>query len=129
MLTDPRTRRRLVRDTIVSYLFLAPFLVVFLVFLAWPVVYSLYLSLHKVTIFTNWYNVFGDMTRCDYWGFGNYVHILTQDKRFWWSLVFTAYYGLLTIPTGLFASLTPEESLAFLESFRLLPEADNMNIT
>ena len=96
----------MMRETIVSYLFLAPFLTVFAIFLAWPVLYSLYLSFHKVTIFSDWFNIFGDMKLCDYGGFGNYVHILTEDKRFWWSLVFTAYYGLLTIPTGLFVSLT-----------------------
>jgi len=105
MVVDEKTKRRKRHDTIVSYLFLTPFLLVFAVFLAWPVLYSLYLSVHKVTIFTSWYNVFGEMTLCDYGGFGNYVDILTQDKRFLWSLAFTAYYGLLTIPTGLALSL------------------------
>ena len=103
---NSKSKKIMMRETIVSYLFLAPFLTVFAIFLAWPVLYSLFLSFHKVTIFSDWYNIFGDMKLCDYGGFGNYVYILTEDKRFWWSLVFTAYYGLLTIPTGLFVSLT-----------------------
>jgi len=101
-----KSKNVLLRETLVAYAFLTPFLAVFLIFLAWPVVYSLWLSFHRVTIFTDWYNVFGDMQLCDYGGFGNYVRIVTEDSRFWWSLAFTAYYGLLTIPTGIFASLT-----------------------
>lgn len=106
MKIDARSRRRKMSETWVSYVFLAPFLVVFAVFLAWPVLYSMWLSLHKVTIFTDWFDVFGDMALADYGGFGNYVKILTEDTRFWWSLAFTFYYGALTIPTGLVLSLT-----------------------
>lgn len=103
------------RETVVSYMFLAPFLTVFTVFLAWPVIYSLYLSFHKVSVFTDWYNVFGDMKLCSDGGFGNYVTILTQDAKFWWSLVFTLCYGLITIPTGIICSL----ALALLLSNKL----------
>jgi len=104
--TAPKRRLSIkARETIVSYIFLAPFLTVFTVFLAWPVIYSLYLSFHEVSIFTDWYNVFTDMKLCSHSGFGNYVTILTQDTKFWWSLVFTLCYGLITIPTGIICSL------------------------
>ena len=36
------------RDNLTAYTFLAPFLIIFAVFLAFPVLYSLYLALHKV---------------------------------------------------------------------------------
>jgi ABC-type sugar transport system permease subunit len=48
-------------DTLYAYLFLAPFLLAFVVFLGWPIVYSLWLSFHKTSVFTDWYNIFGDM--------------------------------------------------------------------
>ncbi len=90
------------RDTIVAYAFLAPFLIVFLMFLGYPVLYSFSLSLHKATLTTSWYDVFGDMTYC---GPENYVKLLTQDKEFWHSLAATAAYAALSIPTGVCLSL------------------------
>lgn len=95
------TRRKL-RENIVSYLYLLPFLVVFGVFLGYPIIYSLFLSFHKTSIYSDWYNVFGDMQWC---GFGNYVQLLTVDAEFWWSLVVTLLYAALTIPVGIALSL------------------------
>ncbi len=94
--------RRKTADTVVAYMFLSPFLVVFVVFLGWPVFYSFWLSLHKTTIYSDWYAVFSDMK----WvGLENYVRIITQDTRFWTALFFTLCYALLTIPTGMALSL------------------------
>jgi len=90
-----------VKENFVSYGFLAPFLIVFLVFLAYPVVYSIWLSLHKSTIYSSWYAPFDGMK---YIGFGHYVSILT-DLEFWWSISLTFCYGFLTIPTGIMLSL------------------------
>lgn len=89
------------KDTLIAYLFLAPFLLIFAVFLGYPVIYSLVLSFHKSTVFTNWYSIFTDMHFC---GFENYWTLL-NDKEFWYALLFTFSYGLLTIPTGIAFSL------------------------
>lgn len=90
------------RETLVAYAFLAPFLIVFAMFLGYPVIYSLSLSLHKTTLTTDWYNVFGDMQWC---GAENYVKLLTEDKEFWHSLVATGAYAALVIPCGMILSL------------------------
>lgn len=84
------------RDTVTAYLFLAPFLVAFAVFLGYPILYSLWLSFHKTTVYTNWFDIFGDM---EWAGLSNYTDLLFNDYEFWWSLYRTAIYALLTIPT------------------------------
>lgn len=90
----PAVRSR--NETLTAYLFLAPFLVTFVVFLGYPILYSLYLSLHTTTVFTDWYDVFGDMKWA---GFANYTNLLFNDFEFWWSLYRTLVYALLVIPT------------------------------
>lgn len=85
-----------------AYLLLAPFLTVFSLFLAYPLFYSLQLSLYRVTLRTNWYDAFGAMQFC---GLDNYVQLLGADARFWFSLLFTLVYGLLTVPAGIAAGL------------------------
>lgn len=83
------------------FLWLSPFLLVFAVFLAYPMVYSFLISLRKVTWQTDLNAVFSDMR----WvGFANYRELLTRAD-FWWSLIATFLYMLLTIPTGIFLSL------------------------
>lgn len=86
------------RDTLVSYIFLAPFLVIFLVFLGYPAIYSLYLSFRTNSFSADWYNIFGSM---QYVGLQNYRELLFEDPRFWWSLLCTMLYGVVTIPTSI----------------------------
>ncbi|PKK92224.1 MAG: hypothetical protein CVV64_02090 [Candidatus Wallbacteria bacterium HGW-Wallbacteria-1] len=90
------------KDNLVAYLFLAPFLIIFAVFLGYPTIYSLYLSLHRATIYSDWYNVFADMK---FVGLDNYVKLLTTDVKFWWSVIVTGIYAFLTIPTSIGISL------------------------
>ena len=90
------------KKAVSGYLFLLPFMAVYLVFMAYPIIYSLILSFHKATIYSNWYNVFSDMK---FVGFHNYVALFTKDKEFWWSVILSVYYGILTIPTSIFLSL------------------------
>ncbi len=85
------------RETLVSYLFLAPFLAVFIIFLGYPMIYSLYLSFRSTTFSTDWYNIFNSM---EYVGLANYQSLLT-DTRFWWSLGLTLSYAVLTIPSSI----------------------------
>jgi ABC-type sugar transport system permease subunit len=89
------------RESLTAYLFLAPFLLVFVVFLGYPVIYSFWLSFRTSTVYIDWYSVFSDM---EYAGLENYTTLLA-DKGFWWSLLMTFYYGLLTIPTSIALSL------------------------
>lgn len=89
------------RDTITSYLFLAPFLTIFSIFLAYPVFYSFYLSMRKVTASTSLFNVFADMK---FVGLKNYIYLL-KDVDFWTSLLVTFYYAILYIPLLIAVSL------------------------
>jgi ABC-type sugar transport system permease subunit len=66
-----------------AYLFIAPFFIGFLIFDAFPIVYSAYISLHK-------WNGLGPM---EYRGFKNYVRLF-QDDRFIVSLKNTAILWL-----------------------------------
>ena len=86
------------RDNLTAYAFLAPFLVIFLTFLFYPIFYSLYLSFHRVT---DLYDVFGQMK---FVGLDNFVRLM-HDGQFWWSLLMTLYYGALVIPLGIIVSL------------------------
>lgn len=89
------------QDNVVAYLFLAPFLLVFAIFLAYPLFYSFWLSFRQSTLYIDWYHVFTDM---EFSGFQNYTSLLA-DKNFWGCLLITGCYGLLTIPTSIAASL------------------------
>jgi len=93
--------KRKLKTTVISYLFLLPFLLVFAVFLVWPVIYSFFLSLHKVPVISNLYDTFASLK---FVGFSNYLNIL-KDIDFWWSILMTFYYAILTIPTSIVLSL------------------------
>ncbi|OIP25975.1 hypothetical protein AUK22_07400 [bacterium CG2_30_54_10] len=96
------------RETTNSLLFLAPFLILFAIFLIFPIGYSFYLSF------------FGSprdfsLANLEYVGFANYSNLLgfsvgptgisLNDPAFWWSLGVTLLYGGLSIPLGITASL------------------------
>ena len=89
------------KENFYGFLYITPFLIPYVIFIAWPTIYSLIISFLKTTIFSNWYDVFGTM---QFVGFDNYLSLL-DDKNFWWSLIATAFYALLTIPTGIILSL------------------------
>ncbi|MFH0792695.1 MAG: sugar ABC transporter permease [bacterium] len=90
------------RENLTGYLLIAPFLIFFGVFLFYPIFYSFYLSLHKTTIYSDWYNKIGDMR---FVGFGNYSTLLFHEFDFWWSILMTLAYAALTIPAGIVLSL------------------------
>ncbi len=87
-----------IRDVLSTLVFLSPFLVIFGIFLAYPLFYSFYLSLNKVTSLEN---VFANLK---FVGFGNFV-TLFKDHLFWWSLLMTLYYAGLAVPLGIGSSL------------------------
>ncbi len=96
---SPRFGRSRVHDSLTAYTFLAPFVVIFGVFLAYPVFYSLYLALHRVP--TDSFDVFGGLV---FVGLSNFAKLMA-DQKFWWSVLMTLYYAALIIPTGIAASL------------------------
>ncbi len=78
-----------------SYLFILPNLIGVLVFLAFPVVFALYMS------FTEW----DILTSPKFVGLQNYWEMFTEDPLFWVSLRNSAHYVLLTVPTTLAIAL------------------------
>lgn len=75
-------------DTIEGYLFLAPFLIIYAVFLVYPLLRGFYISLHEwelVGFYREWA------------GAANYLRML-QDAQFWQALWNTCYFVLLTVP-------------------------------
>jgi len=95
----PRHASARARETLTSYTFLAPFLIIFAVFLAFPVFYSLYLALHQVP--ADSFDIFGGL---EFVAFKNFAKLFT-DTKFWWSVLMTLYYAALIIPSGIGASL------------------------
>jgi multiple sugar transport system permease protein len=94
------------REMIAGYLFLSPWIVGFLLFVAGPLVASAALS------FTAF-----DVARPPRWvGLENYVNAFTTDDRFLESLRLTFVYAIVSVPLALFGSLL----LAVLLNQRLL---------
>ncbi len=86
--------RRGRRVPVAPYLYVAPFFVVFSAFFAYPVAYSVYVSLHS------WSGV-GPMK----WvGWGNYTFAL-RDAYFWGAFKTTAILWLEVIPLGIVLAL------------------------
>lgn len=77
-----------------GYVFIAPWLVGFLVFTAGPMLGSLYLSFCKY-----------DLHTLEWVGTKNYQVLMTRDPLYWQSLVNTAIYVLFSVPLGLTGSL------------------------
>ena len=82
------------RENLISYSLIFPFLLIFCIFLLYPIIYSLILSFHKVT---DLYDVFGSMK---FVGSGNYIKLF-KDVEFGWALLMTLYYAALSIPIGI----------------------------
>lgn len=90
------------KDDLRALAFLGPFLAVFTVFIGIPLVYSIWLSVHRGSIYSDFYNVFGTMR---FVGLKNYTDEL-GDPVFWWSVGLTFIYAILTIVPGMILSLT-----------------------
>jgi ABC-type sugar transport system permease subunit len=91
-------RRSRLGENLTAFLFLSPFIAIFAIFLGYPLFYSFYLSLNKVTTLVN---VFENLT---FVGFDNFVSLFS-DGLFGWSLLMTLYYAALIVPLGITASL------------------------
>lgn len=83
------------REAVTGYLFILPWLIGFVVFVAGPMLFSLYAS------FTNY-----DVTSTMRWvGLDNYVRLFTDDPLFWTSLYNTGFYVLFAVPLGIVTGL------------------------
>lgn len=91
-------KRAAARENVSAFLFLAPFIVIFGVFLAYPLFYSFFLSLHKETSLVNLFE------NLRFVGLDNFI-VLLRDPLFGWSLLMTLYYAALIVPLGIGASL------------------------
>ena len=87
-----RARRR---EAIAGYLFLLPWVIGFVLFVAGPLVASAALS----------FTAFDVARPPRFVGFDNYVNAFTTDDRFLSSLVLTFVYAIISVPLALFGSL------------------------
>ncbi len=85
-----RTNHR-ANKNLVGYLFIAPWLLGFVTFTAWPFVRSIYLSFTR-------YNI---VTPPKWVGIANYRMLLTQDTLFWKSAWVTVKYAAISVPLGI----------------------------
>ncbi len=84
---NKRSRRLMVHETVASYLFLAPFLVFFVMFVLYPMIMCVYTSFFDAT-----------MGRDDIFvGFDNYVELF-NDSVFWKALVNTLIIVVVSVP-------------------------------
>lgn len=75
-------------------LYIIPFVVVWALFLAWPVIYGIYISLHE------WQGLRG----AKFVGFDNYIELFT-DPRFWNAFANTLKFSAMVIPLIMFFGL------------------------
>ena len=92
----PRPRSLQRQEAITGYLYIAPWLLGFVAFTAFPFLASFYLS------FTD-YTVISEPT---FTGFSNYIQALTNDDLFWGSLRRTLSYAAIGVPLSIVGSLT-----------------------
>jgi len=83
------------KQNLVGYLFISPWLIGFLVFTAWPFFRSIYLSFTR-------YNI---VTEPKWVGFANYKMLLTQDQLFWTSAWVTIKYAAIAVPLSIVAGV------------------------
>ncbi|HZG05536.1 MAG TPA: sugar ABC transporter permease [Streptomyces sp.] len=88
------------------YAFIAPFFVVFAAFSFYPLLYTSWISLHRVEL--------ASMDLMEWKGFGNYTE-LWQDERFWNALTNTFTIGVISTVPQLLMAL----GLAHLLNYRL----------
>lgn len=90
----PRMTMR-TREAITGYLFILPWIVGFLVFVAGPLLFSLYAS------FTNY-----DVTsQFDWVGLKNYKKMFLDDALYWKSMYNTGYFTLFEVPISMLVGL------------------------
>lgn len=86
---------RAMRENLMAYLFVAPWIFALLVFTAYPILASFYFSFTKYTVLNP-----------PHWiGLENFQTMFTKDPLFWKSVWNTTYYTLFSVPLGLMVAL------------------------
>ena len=80
-------QKQWIKNELKGVAFIAPFLIIFIVFLLWPVVEGVYVSLHKWTIFG----------KVEFTGLENYIKTFRSEDfyRYLWNSIF---YVLISTP-------------------------------
>lgn len=97
----PPKERITLQDDLKALMFIGPFAAVFGLFIFVPLVYSIYISMRRGSIYSDFYNVFGEM---QFVGIRNFADV-ANDPYFWWSVMLTFIYAALTIVPGMALSL------------------------
>lgn len=114
------------KEQVEGILYILPYTVIWGLFLAWPMVYGFYISLHK------WQPLVGS----EFIGLENYISLF-NDLRFWNAFKNTAEFALITIPLILFFGLAfalllraveGHKGAAFIESSLFFPYLLNVAI-
>jgi multiple sugar transport system permease protein len=87
--------RQRLRQNLVGYLFVSPWLIGFFAFTAWPFFRSIYLSFTR-------YNI---VTEPKWVGWANYKMLLTEDELFWKSAWVTVKYAAISVPLAIVAGV------------------------
>ena len=82
------------KKSIISYFLVSPYLVHLILFISFPVIFSLVLTFHK-------WNILSEM---QYVGFDNYIRLF-QDRLFWKALVNTLTFLIIHIPLQIIIAL------------------------
>lgn len=90
----PRLSKRVIRDNIAGFLFISPWLIHFVVLIAFAMIYSLRISLMETDL----------LSTEKFVGLANYAK-LWDDELFWKSFRVTAYYSFVLVPSGIVLAL------------------------
>lgn len=95
-LPAPKSRFGLrAREALAGYLFLTPWILGLICFVAGPMLASAYLSFTRYDI----------VNTPEFVGLKNYTEIFTKDRLFWPSMGLTFRYALIVVPLSLFGSM------------------------
>lgn len=85
------------REDLVGYAFIGPALLAFLILVAFPFFFSIFLA------FTEW-NFLSGFGGIKFVGFDNFIKLMS-DRKFLNAIVNTAFYAITTVPTSIIISL------------------------
>lgn len=102
----------LAQNTLKAIGFLAPFFLLYTLFIIWPIIQGVYVSLHR----------WGLMGKIRFVGLDNYVNFLTSGQ-FWEALWHTAFFAILAVPsvivTALVLALLANRKSSLQKTFRV----------